>query len=194
MDAVLFIGLFVFLVLFLVTVAYLIYTAIAGGVASRPRSATGEYDLRSDAVDGLKAVKPRVSPVIERARHKLVWEDDTILCFARHYRHAWAWVLAILFAPIGLLLLFVIKKYDNLVFQTVSDDEGSRLRIEVKLSRAHLEKVRGALAELGEPRAAAGWYQSEPGVERYWDGEAWTDETRQAAAEPIVVGPRMKKG
>ncbi|MEM9894628.1 MAG: DUF2510 domain-containing protein, partial [Actinomycetota bacterium] len=39
---------------------------------------------------------------------------------------------------------------------------------------------------------AAGWYpdSSNPGMERWWDGQAWSQQTRPVGAPPPGPGPR----
>jgi hypothetical protein len=96
-------------------------------------------------------------------------------------------VLAILFFPLGLLLLLWAAT-ESLQFQVLTRDGGSRLYVSGKLGHRAHDELRTALAELGEMHSPAGWYPGESGQERYWDGEDWTDQTRPAR---VVVGPRM---
>lgn len=79
-----------------------------------------------------------------------------------------------------------------LTMQVSPLDQGSRVSVFGGVSGAAGAQVTQMLAEIGKQRTPAGWYEKGTGIERYWDGAEWTEQTRRTVDLPIVVGPRMQ--
>ena len=188
MDVVLLVVLFA---LFLGVLALLVLAVvyfISAAVGNREERVALEYDLPAEPADGLTRVLDEASPIMLSAKYKLTWADDTLAFFMRSYRPVWRIVVAILLLPLGLLLL-LWESTDSVLFQVLPGTESSRLVVDGEMGHQARDQLRDALAGMGEQHRLAGWYSDGSGSERYWDGEAWTDQVR---AERVVVGPRMK--
>lgn len=187
---VLFFALLIVLALCVLAVVYLIGTAFGATVENRNEPVLLAYRLPADPGNSVGLGRPvaEVATVMESARYELVWANPTVACFERRYWPAWVIVLAIVLFPLGLALL-AWRVTASIVFHLLPTTEGGSLVVDGKLGHRPLGQLRDALAKVGEPEMVAGWYRDESGTERYWDGEAWTKQTR---AERVVVGPRMK--
>lgn len=177
--------------LFLGVVALLVLAVvyfISAAVANREERVALEYDLPAEHDDALTRVLDEVAPIMQAVNYKLTWADDSLAFFMRQYRPVWRIVLAVLFFPLGLLLLLWVST-DSVLFQVVQDNGSSRLIVDGEIGHQARDQLHDALAGIGEQHRPAGWYADGAGSERYWDGEAWTDEVR---GERVVVGPRMK--
>jgi hypothetical protein len=159
------------LALLIVAATRLIGIGFGATVGNRSEKVDLEYDLRDDSATALQLVLARVSPIMRAARYVLTWQDPAMACFVRRR---------------GL----VLPHTDYLLFQLFpAAHAASRLTIHGTLGHQDREGLRETLAGIGDQRRAAGWYPDGSGEERYWDGEAWTE---QARPERVVVGPRMR--
>jgi hypothetical protein len=192
MDAALFIGLILFLLLFLAVVVVGIVTAIGAAIGSTPRLTSLDFNLPEEPAPTLERLHEQITPVMHEAKYQATERSSSALRYSRAYHPAWTIVLAVLLFPIGLVFL-LIKSEDELIFNVGALDQGSRVTVSGKVGRKTRERVVELLSREGEQQSPAGWYEEEPGRERYWDGQAWTDQHRPSGAEPVVFGPRMKK-
>ena len=180
---------------------------LASTAASSPaREVALEYEVPWKAATTLGYLAERASPIMEDAGYSTE-RDASELRYSATRRRIWLIVLIILFFPISLLFLLLgvmllaragrspgelFSTSDNLTLKVSPLDSGSRVTV-VGTAR---QDARGQLVELlegiGTRRASAGWYEEAAEIERYWDGEEWTEETRRTIDRPIVVGPRMQ--
>jgi hypothetical protein len=188
MDVVLLVFLFALLLGVVALLVLAVVYFISAAAANREETVALEYDFPTEPAGGLTRVLGEVSPIMLSAKYRLTWSDDTLAFFMRSYRPVWRIVLAILLLPLGLLLL-LWESTDSVLFQVLPGAASSRLIVDGEMGHQAREQLRDVLAGVGEERRLAGWYSDGSGSERYWDGEAWTDQVR---AERVVAGPRMK--
>ena len=186
MDLVLLILIFTLPVLFIA----LIVRAISRLIGTRPRGVALDYELRLSSGEALDYLAPHVESIVQTAGFRPLWQAPAEIVYSRKYRPAWVILLAILLCPLGLLLLLV-KQQDFVSLSVLPRDGRSRAAVSGKAPRDVRDRLQSLLEDVGERQAAPGWYQWEAGAERYWDGEEWSDETRQQSL-PYVVGPRMR--
>jgi Protein of unknown function (DUF2510) len=188
-DTVLFIVFIGFLILFLLGLVYLLGRGVFDAVRLR-KGVTLPLALEYDwSAGGLEPLLEEIEPLMTWAGYELAWTDETHACYVHSYRPVWRIAVAILLLPIGLLLL-LWRKTDSLVFELLPLGERSRLLVSGKFGERAEGRLREVLSELGNERLQAGWYPNGTGIERFWDGNDWTSQTRP---ERVVVGPRMNK-
>ena len=156
-------------------------------------------DLASVTLDYLEE---HVSPVMEEAGYSTERDASELRSSGTHIR-IWSILLIILFFPISLLLLLAVKlasgndgallsRRDSLTIKVSPLGSGSRVTVIGRVGQGARDQLTQLLAGIGEQRTPAGWYEEAAGIERYWDGEKWAQQTRRTTDLPIVVGPRMQ--
>ena len=134
--------------------------------------------------------------------------DSSELRYSSTDRRIWLIVLIVLLFPISLLLLLAVmllasagryrgqlfSKTDQLTIKVSPLDPGSRVTVVGTMPSDPQGQLTELLEGIGKRRASAGWYEEAAGIERYWDGEDWTEQIGGAIDRPIVVDPRMQHG
>jgi hypothetical protein len=209
MAAVLDFAFLLFLIFLGVAVAVVMATAIwrlvsTAGPSSRSDVAL-DYEVAWKAGTTLDYLEEHVSPVMEEAGYSTERDASELRSWSTHIR-IWSILLIILFFPISLLLLLAVKlsslasgndgallsRRDSLTIKVSPLGSGSLVTVIGRVGRGARDQLTQLLAGIGEQRTPAGWYEEAAGIERYWDGEKWAQQTRRTTDLPIVVGPRMQ--
>ena len=187
-------------------ILFAIWRLVSTAATSPAREVALDYEVRWNTATTLDYLAAHASPIIEDAGYSVEWDASELRYSATH-RRIWPIVLIILFFPLSLLVLLAVallallgryhgqllSQSDHLMMKVAPLESGSR----VTVTGTVRQDLRGQLAELlggiGERRPPAGWYEEAAGIERYWDGEKWTEQTRRTVDQPILVGPRMQE-
>lgn len=206
MAAVLDFAFLLFLILLGVAVVVVMATAIwrlvSTAGSSSWRDVALDYEVTWKAGTTLDYLEEHVSPVMEEAGYSTERDASELRSSGTHIR-IWSILLIILFFPISLLLLLAVKlasgndgallsRRDSLTIKVSPLGSGSRVTVIGRVGQGARDQLTQLLAGIGEQRTPAGWYEEAAGIERYWDGEKWAQQTRRTTDLPIVVGPRMQ--
>jgi hypothetical protein len=146
-----------------------------------------KYRLPLETEQTRETLTAKVLPRLKPFRYKLAdgqetaKQDAAVVRFARAYTPMWALVLLlVLCLPLGLLLL-LIKRTDEMKFEITERGNASEVTVAGRMGANVEEVLQETLDEIGERQFPAGWYAAGDQIERYWDGEAWTGQIREAA-------------
>jgi hypothetical protein len=186
-------------------ILFAIWRLVSTAATSPARELALDYEVPWKVGTTLDYLAERASPILEDAGYSTE-RDPSELRYSATHRRIWPIVLIILFFPISLLVLLAVallalagryhgqllSQSDHLTMKVSPRDFGSRLTVIGSLPQDPRGQLTDLLAGIGKRRASAGWYEEAAGIERYWDGEKWTEQTRRTVDQPIVVGPRMQ--
>jgi uncharacterized protein DUF2510 len=184
-------------------ILFAIWRLVSTAATSPAREVALNYEVPLKVGATLDYLAARASPILEGAGYSTE-RDSSELRYSSTHRRIWLIVLIILFFPFSLLLLLAVmllalagryrgelfSKRDQLAIKVSPLDPGSRVTVVGTMSSD--PQLTELLEGIGKRRASAGWYEEAAGVERYWDGKDWTEQTRRTIDQPIVVGPRMQ--
>jgi hypothetical protein len=186
-------------------ILFAIWRLASTAATSPAREVALDYEVPWKVGTTLDYLAERASPILEDAGYSTE-RDPSELRYSSTHRRVWLIVLIILFFPISLLLLLAVtllalaggyrgqlfSNRDQLTMKVSPLDPGSRVTVVGRMPPDQQGQMTELLAGIGKRRASAGWYEEAAGIERYWDGEDWTEQTRRTIDRPIVVGPRMQ--
>jgi hypothetical protein len=186
-------------------ILFAIWRLASTAATSPARELALDYEVPLKVEATLDYLAERASPILEDAGYSTE-RDPSALRYSSTHRRIWLIVLIVLLFPISLLLLLavmllalagryrgqVFSKRDQLTIKVSPLDPGSRVTVVGTMPSDPQGQLTELLEGIGKRRASAGWYEEAAGIERYWDGEDWTEQTRRTIDRPIVVGPRMQ--
>jgi len=187
-------------------ILFAIWRLVSTGVKSPAGEVALDYEVPWNAATTMDYLAAHASPIMEDAGYSAE-RDASELRYSATHRRIWPIVLIILFFPISLVVLLgvallalagryhgqLLSQSDHLTMKVSSLDSGSRVTVIGTARQGLRGQLTELLARIGKRRRSAGWYEQAAGIEHYWDGEKWTEQTRRTIDQPIVVGPRMQE-